>query len=281
MSSVQTLHASTPQLVNGTEFALVRRGTGERVVLVHGAVGDFRTWDNQLPRLAGRYEVIAYSRRGHYPAAHIPPGTAYTVAGHAEDLAGLLQALGGEPVRLVGHSYGGAVCAVVALMCPQLVRSLVLAEPSLFTLVLTQREGALAVAQSAAAVTHVAPLIRKGQTERALDEYLNVILGPGGAQKITGFSRRVMLANAHTLEPMLNGMNGSGAFTAGQAAQIRVPTLIVQGEQTPAFFRMTARTLADTIPGAELAVIPGISHGLQLEAPDEFSRVVLDFLARH
>jgi len=266
--------------VNGVEFAHTRRGTGEMVVLVHGAIGDMRTWENQLPRLSAKYEVIAYSRRGHFPCTHIPPGTTYTVESHAQDLLALIQSLG-SPVRLVGHSYGGAICAVVALMCPQLVRSLVLAEPSLFTLLFTQREGAMALAESAAAMTHVTARIREGRTEPALDDYLNVILGPGGAAKITGFSRRVMLANAHTIEPMLNGMSGSGQFTAAHAAQIKVPTLLLTGEHTPAFFRLTAETLAKTIPAVQQVVIPGISHGLQLEAPDEFSQAVLEFFARH
>jgi pimeloyl-ACP methyl ester carboxylesterase len=166
-------------------------------------------------------------------------------------------------------------------MCPALVRSLVLAEPSLFTLLLTQREGAYELAQSAAAMTHVTARIREGKTEHALDEYLNVILGPGGAEKITGFSRRVMLANTHTIEPMLNGMSGNGQFTAAHAAQINVPTLLLTGEHTPPFFRLTSETLAKTIPGVQLVVIPGISHGLQLEAPEEFSRAVLDFFAHH
>lgn len=267
--------------VNGAEFAHTRRGTGDMVILVHGAIGDMRTWKNQLPRLAAKYDVVAYSRRGHFPDSHIPAGTTYTVESHAQDLLALIHSMGGGPVRLVGHSYGGAICAVVALKCPQLVRSLVLAEPSLFTLLLTQREGALALARSAAAMTHVTALIREGRTERGLNDYLNVILGPGGAEKITGFSRRVMLANAHTIEPMLNGMNGGGQFTAAHAAQIRVPTLLLRGEQTPTFFRLTSETLAKSIPGAQLVILPGISHGLQLEAPDEFSRAVLEFFARH
>jgi pimeloyl-ACP methyl ester carboxylesterase len=270
----------TTLAINGEVFTVARQGTGPAIVLVHGAVGDLRTWEDQLPRLSGEYEVIAYSRRGHYPATHIPPGTDYTVESHARDLIGLIQALGNPPVRLVGHSYGGAICAVVALLCPQLVRSLVLAEPSLFTLLLTQREGALALGQSAAAMTHVAPLIREGKGEQALDEYLDVILGPGGAKRITGFSRRVMLANTHTIEPMLNGMN-NGQFHHGHASQIQVPTLILQGEQTPPFFRLTAETLANTIPGARHVVIPGVSHGLQLESPEAFSRAVLDFFAAH
>lgn len=280
MSRVRTLHPVTSLLVNDTEFSFVRRGTGARVVLVHGAVGDFRTWDNQIPRLSGDFEVIAYSRRGHFPASHIPPESVYTVQSHAEDLVAVLQKLGGEPGHLVGHSYGGAVCALVALLAPRLVRSLVLAEPSLFTLLLTQRDGTLALAQSAAAMTHVTPLLREGRTEHALNEYLNVILGPGGAEKITGFSRRVMLANAHTIEPMLKGMSGA-VFKSGHASQIAAPTLLLRGEHTPAFFRMTAEALADAIPGAQLAVIPGISHGMQLEAPDEFSRLVREFCGRH
>jgi len=267
--------------LNPIEFAHTRQGAGETVILVHGAVGDLRTWESQLPALATKFDVIAYSRRGHFPATHVPADKPYTVEAHAQDLVSFIQSLGGEPVRLIGHSYGGSVCAVVALMCPQLVRSLVLAEASLFSLLLTQREGAYALAQSAAAMTHIAPLIRQGKADQALDEFLNVILGPGGAKKITGFSRDVMLANLHTLESMLNGMNVGGQFTAAHAAQIKTPTLILTGENSPAFFRLTSDVLAQNIPGAQRIVLPGTSHGLQLEAPKAFSQAVLDFLAQH
>jgi len=234
-----------------------------------------------VPALSAQYEVITYSRRGHFPAPQVPADPPYTVEAHAQDLLGIIQSLGKRPVRLVGHSYGGSVCAVVALMCPQLVRSLVLAEASLFSLLLTQREGAYALAQSAAAMTHIAPLVRQGKSDRALSEFLNVILGPGGSERITGFAREVMLANLHTLEPMLNGMNAGGQFTAAHAAQIKAPTLVLTGEVSPAFFRLTSDVLAQNIPGAQRVVLPGTSHGLQLESPEEFSHAVLDFLARH
>jgi pimeloyl-ACP methyl ester carboxylesterase len=282
-----TLTISTPRpamntiVLNGTDFACARRGAGETVILVHGAVGDFRTWDAQMSLLSSRYDVLAYSRRGHFPATNISSGIPYNVEAHAQDLVALILAQGGRPVRLVGHSYGGAVCAAVALACPQLVRSMVLAEASLFSLLLANREGAYALAQSAASMTHVAPLIRQGKVEKGLDEFLDVILGPGGAGKITGFARQVMMANAHTLDAMLNGMNGGGQFTDSHAAQIKTPTLILSSELTPPFFKLTSDLLEQHIPGAERVVLSGISHGLQLEDPEGFSREVLRFFARH
>ncbi|TAL06348.1 MAG: alpha/beta hydrolase [Verrucomicrobia bacterium] len=266
--------------INGHELALERRGRGEVTILVHGAVGDLRTWQAQMDALAAGHDLIAYSRRWHFPNSTHFNGTPYTVETHVADLLGLIAAIG-APVKLVGHSYGGAVCAVAALMRPDLVRCLVLAEASLFTLLLTRPEGLFALAQSGGAMSHVAPLVRQGKKEQALKAFLDVILGPGYFENLPPEVKGVMFDNLHTVEPMLNGMNAGGSFKAEHASQIRVPTLVLQGERSPAMFRITSEILAEKIPGVERVVLPGISHGLQLEAPEEFNRAVLKFLGKH
>lgn len=266
--------------INGHELAVERRGHGPVTVLVHGAVGDFRTWRAQMDAFAAGHDVIAYSRRWHYPNNPTPNGTVYTPEVHLADLLALIGTVG-APVKLVGHSYGAAICAVAALMRPDLVRCVVLAEASLFSLLLTKPEGVFALAQSAGSMSHVAPLVRQGKKEQGLKAFLDVILGPGYFEKLPADVTAVMLDNVHTLEPMLNGMNAGTSFKTEHAAQIRTPTLIVQGEHSPAMFRFTSEILVATIPGAEQVVLPGISHGLEFEAPEAFNRAVLPFLNKH
>src|SRR5215203_1090035 len=52
---------------NGTELAYVEAGKGEPVIFVHGGLQDYRMWAAHLPKFAGRYRAIAYSRRNHFP----------------------------------------------------------------------------------------------------------------------------------------------------------------------------------------------------------------------
>jgi len=267
--------------VNGAALAGEERGAGELLILVHGAVGDFRSWENVVAAFATHYRVITYSRRGHHP--NPPPANAepYTSEGHTADLMALIAACGDGPVRLLGHSYGASLCAGLAVERPELVRCLVLAEPSLFSLVLSHPVGAAALEQTAALTEPVVPLLRKGERERALRAFLNSVLGEEGCARLSDRVLEVMLDNVSTLEPMLNGMRAGPLFTAQEAALIRAPTLLVEGELTTALFRTTLETLANTVPEARRVVLPKVGHGLHLEDPDAFSRVALEFFERH
>ena len=115
--------------VRGTELRFVERGAGIPVVLVHGSLGTLENWGPQIDAFATRFRVIAYSRRYHWPNAAQPDGQAYSLSLHADDLIGLIETLGLERVHLVGASYGAYVALLVTLRRPDLVRSLVLAEP--------------------------------------------------------------------------------------------------------------------------------------------------------
>lgn len=272
---MQTFHA------NDTTFFGEERGRGDLLILVHGAVGDYRTWEGIVPDLAASYRVVTYSRRWHHPNPPPVNGAPYTQSGQAADLAALIRSLGGGPVRLLAHSYGAAVCAELAKEQPALVRCLVLAEPSLFGMALTDPAGAMAMAQTAASTMHVVPLLRQGQREKALQEFLYSVIGREGYDRLSERVKAVMMDNVHTLEPMLNGMSAGLAFNGQHAAQIQAPTLLVEGEHTTPLFRATVRALAGVIPRAERFVMPRVSHGLHLEEPTAFSRVALEFLAKH
>lgn len=267
--------------VNGTVLAGEEHGAGEILVLVHGAVGDSRSWENVVPAFAARYRVITYSRRGHHPNPPPANGEPYTPDGHTADLIALVAALGGGPIRLLGHSYGAALCAGLAVTRPDLVRSVVLAEPSLFSLVLNHPVGAAALEQTAALTEPVVPLLRRGEPERALRAFLCSVLGEEGCGRLSERVLQVMFDNVHTLEPMLNGMRAGRPFTAQAAALIRTPALLVEGELTTTLFRTTGDAFANAAPAAQRVVIPKVGHALHLEDPGAFSQVALEFFARH
>jgi len=267
--------------INGTTLAGEEHGAGEPLILVHGAVGDFRSWEGVVAAFATRYRVITYSRRGHHPNPAPLNGEPYTADGHTADLMALVAACGGGPVRLLGHSYGGSLCAGLAAVRPDLVRCLVLAEPSLFSLILNHPLGAAALDQTAALTGPVVPLLRKGEREQALRQFLTSVLGADGCARLSDRVLQVMLDNVNTLEPMLNGMREGTLFTAGHAALIRAPTLLVEGEQTTTLFRTTMEILAHALPEAQRVMMPKVGHALHLEDPDTFSQVALEFLAQH
>ncbi len=262
--------------INDVELACEERGKGEPLVLVHGAIGDFRSWENQVAGFATRYRVITYSRRWHYPHRTGPGDVRYTPEVHANDLIALVQHHG--PAHLIGHSYGAAVCAIAALQRPDLVRSLVLAEPSLISLLMANPAGAAILSQAAAATARVPTLVRQNQNERALQEYLEIIFGDGGFERVPSRARAIMYENLHTVEPMLKGLNGCPPFTVEHAANIAMPVLLLGGEQSPPLFRLILDQLEACLPNAQRITLPGVSHGLYLENPRSFNRATLDFL---
>jgi len=93
--------------VNGYPMAFLESGTGESVVLVHGAGGDYRSWARQVASPPRGFRLIAVSLRHYYPERWDGKGVTFSVRQHAEDLALFIEALGVGPVYLVAHSRGG------------------------------------------------------------------------------------------------------------------------------------------------------------------------------
>jgi pimeloyl-ACP methyl ester carboxylesterase len=264
-----------------TELAYVERGAGAPVVFVHGALGDYRSWGAQLDALSARYRVVAYSRRGHYPnGTRAGDDSPYTRAGHAADLAALLRALDLGPAHLVGHSYGAAVAALVAAEHPEFVRGLVLGEPSLFGVLEGHYDRAL-LARQRAAMEGVLSAARRGEHEVAVRSFVRAVTGLDVPDAFPAAGRAALSDNASTLGPMLETYYDTAGFDRERARRLAIPTLVVQGELSPDVNRRISNALAARVPGAELLVLPGASHGLHLEKPEEFNRALLAFLDEH
>jgi len=120
--------------VNNASFEYLERGSGEPLVLVHGSASDCRTWRLQRDEFGRHFRTIAYSRRHHWPNQPIAPGVDYSMAVHVDDLEALLLSQQATPAHLVAHSYGAFVALLLAIRAPQCVRTLVLAEPPVITL---------------------------------------------------------------------------------------------------------------------------------------------------
>src|SRR6267142_1741517 len=128
--------------VNGVELHYIEQGQGEPLILLHGGQGDYRSWEPQMKVLSQQFRVISYSRRYHYPNNN--PFTAkyhsaYTEAG---DLAAFILKLKLGRVHLVGTSIGAFTALVLAVRHPEMVRSLVLAEPPVHQWVRDSPDGA-------------------------------------------------------------------------------------------------------------------------------------------
>lgn len=245
-------------------------GEGEPVVLLHAGIGDSRMWDGQVAALAGRFRVIRYDARG-FGRSEAARGSFSPRA----DLAAVLAALGVGRAHLVGLSMGGAVALDAALEVPDLVASLVLAatRPSGLEPSAALRDG-WAVVDAAVAVGELdranelelamwvdGPNRSPGEVDPAVRELVRAMNGPLLAGPDEGEER--------SLEPP----------AAGRLGDVRVPTLVLVGDQDQPDVLAGADLLARDIPGARRETIAGTAHVPNLERPEEFNRLVRAFLA--
>jgi pimeloyl-ACP methyl ester carboxylesterase len=104
------------------------------VLLIHGQLTDWRSWNRVLPALSKRYHVFAVDCYGHGGSAHTPDK--YSGRALAADMGHFLSQVVGEPATVAGHSSGGLVAAILAADAPELVRAVVLEDPPFFSSVL-------------------------------------------------------------------------------------------------------------------------------------------------
>ena len=117
--------------VHGYDMAYVENGSGRPLIMVHGAMSDYRTWAAQMQPLGQTSRAIAVSLRHYFPERWDGKGGSFSWKQHVADLMSFIKALNAGPIDLVGHSRGGLVAAELALAQPGLIRRLILAEPGL------------------------------------------------------------------------------------------------------------------------------------------------------
>jgi len=111
------------------------------------------------------------------------------------DLVALLQALHLPPVHLVGHSYGGSVAAIAAAAHPELVRTLMLVEPSLFSLLSGDEEGRAFVTRLNQTYAQVIARLDRGEVEPALHDFIDLVASPAAYEQAPAAARAEMMEN--------------------------------------------------------------------------------------
>lgn len=267
--------------VGGVQLHYVEQGQGEPLVLLHGGQGDYRSWEPQLAAFARSYRVIAYSRRFHYPNDNplVPTyRSAYTEAG---DLAAFIRALGLGRVHLVGTSIGAFTALVLALEHPEMVRSLVLAEPPVHAWARDDPRGAPLYRAFMTTIWQPAgAAFAAGDDEGAMRILVDGFGGAGRFDGLPAEGRRAAMQNARFFRAATSAPDPFPDVAPDAVRRLRLPVLIVGGEKTIPLHRFVNEALGRLLPAAERAVIPGAGHGSARENPAAFNEAVLGFLAR-
>lgn len=250
------------------------REAGEKgglpVVFIHAFPLSKDMWAPQLSALAKGRRLVSYDLRGHGPAD--PGDGLYTMDLYAAELFELMDTLGIERAVLVGLSMGGYVALRAASMKPARLRGLVLADTR------AEPDTNQAKAMRAAAMASIA---EKGMGPFA-DEFVKNLFSPAAlaaGRPCVEEAKRIMKAN----KPL--GVRGALLALAARMdaapwlPEIKVPTLVVVGEDDALTPRANSETIAKAVPGARLAVIPRAGHLSNLENPDAFNQALDEFLS--
>jgi len=268
------------------------KGTGEPILFSHGIPTDFRAWNSQVEAFSSGFRAISYSRRYASPNARKGDLTDSTVENNAADIRRLVDKLSLGRVRLVGHSYGGFASAFFASEHPELVRSLVLVEPAISTLLIEDAKSSAQMLSFFLRSPMFATSARQFQTRslrpslKALDAGMDaraVELNVDGVQHHAGaFAsmpqevKAMMLENARTIAELRTPFP---PFKS-RAQSLMPKTLVVNGEKTALWLRRIGELLLDSLPHGEGFTVPGARHFPHLENPSEFNDRVRLFFSK-
>jgi pimeloyl-ACP methyl ester carboxylesterase len=258
----------------GTTLHFGDGGRGVPVIALHGSAATGAAWRTLVGCLEGRYRVITPDLMG-YGRSGVPL-RAHGLGAEAAFLMPLLAAAG-EPVHLVGHSYGGAVALEIARRMPWAVRSLTLVEPVAFGL-LRGREQDLFEEIGAVADT-VASRAASGERAAAMAAFVDYWNGPGAwarsSPELQAFFDRCLdrvLANFAAVE--------APGLDAGVLGRIACPALAVMGLRSPLPALRTTELVAEALPGARLVMVADAGHMLPLTDPHVLDPLVAEHLGR-
>ena len=248
------------------------KGQGPAIVLIHGFSLDTRMWDPQFDAFAQSHRVIRYDVSG-YGRSTVPD----TLISSSNELATLLKALGIDKATVVGMSMGGGVAINFTLEHPDRVEALITVGSTL---------GGYSMREPRATRTqHVFSLARDSGLAIAKEAWLHdPFLTPvADTSAIRAKIRRIITdwSGIQLKNPAMARFLPIHPLAITRLENIRVPTLAIVGELDDPNPLAVADTIAARVPGARKVTIHGSGHLLNLERPDEFNKLVLDFLGQN
>jgi len=251
----------TVRSADGTEIAFERRGAGPPLVLVGGALNDRRSPATLASRLAARFTVVTYDRRGRGDSGDAAP---YAVEREVEDLEALVDAAAGGSAFAFGHSSGAVLVLRAAERTSALTR-LALYEPPFIL------DGSRPPVPDDY-VRHLDELVATGRRGDAVAYFLETGVELPAAmvarmREAPFWSGAEALAHTLPYDGRIMGEHLSGRpFPPDAWSAVAAPALVMDGGDSPPWQRSAARALADALPNAKRVTLEGQTHEVADEA---------------
>jgi pimeloyl-ACP methyl ester carboxylesterase len=261
---------------DGVAIAVFRSGTGQPIILVHGATADHTTWRTSGPLLAARHTLHAIDRRGRGASGDGGPREPYAIEREFDDLAAVVDAVaadGGSPVDVVGHSYGGRIALGAALRTARIRR-------------LVSYEGAPPAAErgyqdvDAGTVRQVEKLVAAGDRDEALATFMRDIVGMPGPELAAFRADPIWPRRAAAIDTTIRELRAETSPAGSLAAlgAVRQPVLQILGGESTEPFAAATRALDARLSNGRVVTIAGARHAAHHTHPAEFVAAIEAFL---
>lgn len=250
-----------------TNYELSGKGGAPHVMLSHSLGSSLVMWDPQLEVLESHYQVLRYDTRGH--GGSDAPSGAYTLEMLGEDALGLLDALGIDKVHFVGLSMGGMIGQYLALTHANRLENLVLCD-------------------TAAILPEEAQPIWQERIQLAREKGLDALVDETLER---WFTPSFLAQNRPEVEPIrqqflatpMNGYIGCSEAIRGlnyleRLSEIKIPTLIMVGEEDPGTPVAAGEAMQQRIAGSALVVLPSAAHLSNVEQAEAYNTALMNFL---
>jgi pimeloyl-ACP methyl ester carboxylesterase len=280
-SEVQLKSVSTP--AGPLRLAVIEKGAGRPVLLLHGFAASSYTWHAIVPELAKTHRVIAMDLRG-FGASDKPIDDRYTIEDQADAVQAFIEQQNLRDLTIVGHSFGGGVTLLLALRAgaehqPR-IKNIVLVDsvayrqpvPIFFKLLQVPLVGEVGM-------TLVPPELQAGQglrlayydrdkiTAQDVAEYANSLYSPAAKHALTKTVEHLPPDNIDEI--------------AARYKTIKIPTLILWCEQDKVVHPRLGQRLHADLPNSEYALFTHCGHMPQEEKPEDTVRTIQAFLRRN
>ena len=252
---------------NGIDINYTIEGEGPVVTFSHSLACHLGMWDEQARALKDRFRVLRFDTRGHGQTS--APAGAYSLDQMADDLFGLLGALGIKETHFVGLSMGGMIGQVFALSHPAMVQSLVLCDTTSRYPAATAPiwEDRIRTVEAKGMEPLVGPTLERWFTAPFRTRRPDLMQEVGAMIRNT--PAQGYIGCCHAI-PKIDVTDRLGA--------VRCPALVIVGEEDLGTPVEMSRQIHAALPSAELAILRSASHLSNLEQPAEFTRVLSAFL---
>ena len=263
--------------INGVDTYYRDQGSGPGVVMVHSSSSVSGQWRGLIDRLQDRFRCLAPDLLGY---GRTGPWSGTDLYADEQAIIDALIDLADGPVHLIGHSYGGMLAMLTTLARPEVVKTLTLIEPTLFTLLRDAGDDA-AFGEIEAVARRTSELSKAGEDEAAARAFLDYWVAPGAFDAMPDPTRATVVATMPKQSREWPFMQPTDLPALEDYRAIACPVLVVRAKRTTLAAARVVDLILPVLPDVEFAEIEGAGHMSPVTHPDRVNPVLERFLAKH